>query len=82
MLTITLRSEYKTEDYPWYVGQDIPKLSPIILGKCLVTVTAGGDELEYIKKNFKNVPFHKSKLVQFWIGDLAKFIALNLNEET
>lgn len=44
----------------------------------VVEVQADGNELEYINKNFDNIPFHNSKETQRWFGDMARFIAGNL----
>lgn len=77
LLIVTTMKEYR-----WYVGQDAritPTDDGITLmedGICLVQ--ADGDELEYIRNNFINIPFSKTKRVQRWFGQEANFIALNL----
>lgn len=43
----------------------------------VVEIQLDGDELNYVVNNFVNVPYSKTKRVQNWYGDLAKFIAEN-----
>ncbi len=41
-------------------------------------IQAYGDELEFIRTNFDNVPISKTSRTQNWRGDLAKFIVENI----
>lgn len=58
----------------WHTGEKIylPPQSEV------VEVQADGHELEWIKENFNNIPYHKLNRVQNWSGDMARFIAQNL----
>lgn len=55
----------------WHVGEPIPYVTGAI------TLQADGDELELIKKTFKNIPITTKAAVK-WTGEIAKFIYLNL----
>lgn len=46
-------------------------------GEGVEVVQADGDELDYIRKRFNNIP-DCNKPVVAWYGDIAKFIACNL----
>ncbi len=41
-------------------------------------VQADGEELEYIRRNFSNLPMATNKHAPRWFGDLAKLIVANL----
>jgi hypothetical protein len=41
-------------------------------------VQADGDELDFILRNFANLPYAYDKLVKTWYGDMAKLIYFNL----
>jgi len=58
--------------HTWSVGKSLPERIDVD------EVQADGDELNYIMKNFTNIPFHNSKLVQSWTGDVAQFIVKHL----
>lgn len=62
-------------DKSWHVGDRAPNLSPDVV----MEIQADGDELEYIKRNFTNVPFHNSRRVMYWFGEMAQFIFANLD---
>lgn len=57
----------------WYVGEENPCVWEIV-----DTVQADGDELEYLRRTFENLPFSNRSRVQTWRGDFAQFIADNL----
>lgn len=61
----------------WHIGELIDG-NVFLTESTIVLVQADGDELEYIKRNFTNIPFHVTKRVQRWVGDDAGFIAHNL----
>jgi hypothetical protein len=46
-------------------------------GRNYVEVQADGDELEAIRTQFNNLPMHSRHVVR-WAGDMAAFIAMNL----
>lgn len=50
------------------------------MGEQLLEIQADGDELRIILSQCQNLP-RTSHPVQFWHGDLAKFIAANVNFE-
>lgn len=59
-----------------HVGQE--KLMREIINPAEVkSIQADGDELEYIKNSFCNIPYHKTKRVQKWEDELARFIIRN-----
>lgn len=76
-ITITNRENNDIKKYSWHIGEkteyihNLDKMSDIF-------IQADCDELLYIISNFKNIPFHQTKLVQKWSGDLARFIIMNL----
>ena len=43
----------------------------------IVSVRLDGDELDYIPRNFNNIPYNLKLKVQVWRGDMAKFIIEN-----
>lgn len=47
-------------------------------GEGVEVVQADGDELDYIKEKFSNIPFPTHKKAVAWYGDMAKFIVCNL----
>lgn len=46
--------------------------------KEITEVQASGEELEFIKDNFRNLPYVLFKKVQYWRGEMAEYIYLNL----
>ncbi len=71
MMYIVLKGE---RDITWKVGTEVPNRSPDMV----IEIQAKGPELEYIKQNFVNVPFHVSRPTQTWYGEMAQFIFANL----
>jgi hypothetical protein len=63
------------ESVQWYIGD---KFKPTIPGAMqIIRVYADGDELEYIKARFDNIPIvNDTRIV--WKGDTAQFIYDNL----
>ena len=59
------------ETITWNVESKINRIS----SSEVLQVTADGYELEWIKENFENIPYHKIKPIQTWTGDIAAFIA-------
>lgn len=59
--------------YLWEVGQKIPKHIVKTISS-YIKVEADGMELDWIIQNIINIPYHKSKSIQTWNGDLANFI--------
>jgi hypothetical protein len=43
----------------------------------IIEVQADGDELEYIKNKFTNIPMSTNRVIN-WYGDIARFIASNM----
>ena len=58
----------------WYIGNDTTQLHE--LARFAYEVFASGDELDYIKLRFPNLPYTHAHCR--WIGETAKFIVLNL----
>lgn len=58
----------------WHVGENIPSLRDVDVTE----VQADSEELIYIINLFKNLPHTDKRLVVRWFGDMAKFIAHNL----
>lgn len=56
----------------WHIGEKKPQLEKII------EVQADGSELEFIKDNFRNLPYVLFKKVQIWREEMAEYIYLNL----
>ena len=73
MLYITEGVEKKARSISWHVGEPLPDLN--IQG--VLVVQADGDELEFIYREFANIPHGRGSVVS-WFGDMAKFIAGNL----
>lgn len=76
MLYVILKSGKEIE---WHIGEKI-NCQPLHL-TTTEEVYADGDELEWIKESFDNIPFHKINRVQNWSGDMARFIASNLPQK-
>lgn len=75
------RFEDQISNYRWYINQPKPKFvyNDMREGQALPVVEwlqADGDELEYIKKRFHNLPFAES--ICLWRGEMAQFILDNL----
>lgn len=68
----------------WHTGEDKPDLwqpkDPLLPRRFIKEVQADGDELEFIRINFDNIPIPKlgHKRVVIWTGDMAMFIYNNL----
>ncbi len=52
----------------WHIGCACP-----IFTSGVIEVQADCDELEYIRRNFTNIPFHNGRVVK-WTGEFATFI--------
>jgi hypothetical protein len=65
-------------EYTWHVGNLIPDLNC----QC-VEVQADGHELEFLLKNFRNLPHVEVSVrrIQQWKGSLSQFIYDNLPGE-
>jgi len=60
------------KEVQWHVGETLRVMNT----ENLVTeIQADGDELEYLKQNFENLPYSRLARAQNWYGDMAKFIA-------
>lgn len=76
MMYINIKPVTEDITLTWHIGERL----------CLTTtdlhlvesIQADGDELEYIKSYFCNLPFVTNKRVVIWFGDDARFIAGNL----
>lgn len=67
-----------TERYEtmWHIGQEKPNF--FMYGDSVLYVQASGDELDFIKETFTNIPFSLNRKVTTWTGVFAEFIARNL----
>lgn len=61
--------------YEWQVNQPVPTLKA---GEQLTEIWANGQELEFIKTRFQNMPINTYNSRAYWCGDLAKIIYYNL----
>lgn len=68
--------DYNTIDLVWQVGDDHKKINDY--GRNCKSIQADGDELELIRETFDNIPIHKDRPIQRWVGDMATFIAMNI----
>ena len=59
----------------WHVGDMEPRAAEFISE--VTQVQADGDELDFIRKQFKNLP-DTNRAVVCWFGDHAKFIVAHL----
>jgi hypothetical protein len=59
----------------WHVGE--PTSNSRLWNASEITLQADGDELEYIRHNFSNVPIANKRVVR-WHGEFARFIATNM----
>jgi len=78
MMSIITQKKYENGmsenfEYVWHVGEPLPDLN--VQG--VLVVQADGDELEFIYREFANIPHGRGSVVM-WFGDMAKFIAGNL----
>ena len=59
----------------WHVGKELPRG----IGEFdYVVIQADGDELEYVRNNFVNLPIRKNSRTCLWEGGFARFILDNL----
>jgi hypothetical protein len=73
MLYIAEGTQEGANSISWHVGEPLPEID---VSRVLV-VQADGDELEFIYREFANIPHGRGGVVM-WYGDMAKFIAGNL----
>lgn len=82
-LTLTVFSEAKPLQLPWYVG--IPTAGVRAAARSaysnpdmLIQVAAEGEELIHIRNKFKNIPDVPSNQAMTWFDETAFFIATNI----
>lgn len=76
MICIIYKEHNKEKACYWNVGETTS--FPFLSTKEIICVQTDGDELDFIIKNFSNLPYPKHKSVVLWYGDLAKLIVFNL----
>lgn len=64
------------QEYTWHVGDLKPSDNTSFTD--VKEIQADGDELEYIQRNFSNIPMHTGRVVS-WKGSVAQFIYDGLN---
>ena len=64
-----------TRTLTYHISEGPINLSPM---EKVLEVQADGDEANYIKDEFDNIPFPVRTRVIRWYGDMAAFIAQNL----
>ncbi len=72
MLYVCGGKHRKEDDIFWHVGEEFPILGEEQMSR-ITLVQADFDELDLIRDNFKNLPFHDGR-VCLWRGDFARFI--------
>ena len=80
MLQITIKSRTHIPNYyEWHIGELVRSKihSEAILGK-IISVFADGDELDFILRNWVNIPYMKGARSMIWLGSIAGSIAFNL----
>lgn len=58
-----------------HVGEVVSRNS-LAIG--VISIQADGHELEFIAKNFSNIPIPKTNSVVIWYGEMARFILSNI----
>lgn len=77
MIKYCLYSRVEANTYEWKIGDSLQQLNEY--GAQCVEIEASGEELEMLLQQFENMPYSSARYdKQRWIGDLAKFIAMNL----
>lgn len=74
------------QEIQWHVGEDVKEIwqphNPKLPRRVVVELQADGHELEYVLKNFNNIPIRMVNGVphhsMIWFGDHARFIYHNL----
>lgn len=61
-----------TKQYTWHFGDKFP---PFV--GTMISLQADGDELDFIKLHFGNIPMSSGRIVM-WFDGMALFIAHNL----
>lgn len=74
MLCITFRDNRRTHESNWHVGEKVPRIQP----HKITQIQADGDEAEYINEVMGS---GINRAVQYYYGDLARTIYLNLRGE-
>lgn len=76
MLTVEYKSARLKKDVrqDWWINSKGPELAA---DDEIISVQADGDELDYVKVMFTNIPFNNSCRVQIWHGEFARFIIRN-----
>lgn len=79
MLCVTYITDNKNTpmEVEWYIGEKLkvyPSFFEEIKSQYVSEIQADGDELEFLKENFVNLPYPKNARVVIWHGDLAKTI--------
>lgn len=67
-------STTRDEVTPWHIGES----TKVTYCDVIVAVQADGEELDYIRNNFSNLPMREGHHAVVWEGELATFIARNL----
>ena len=76
MMYLKVLDSYNQEQtIQWHVGETLPEN---FYDLQVLELQADCHELDHIKMNFSNIPFHQIKRVQRWFGAMAQFIAHNL----
>lgn len=77
MLFISYSKSYNpsnNETRKWHLGEPTEDLTK---NGMVTAIQADGDELEYIRGHFSNVPMANASVVT-WTGEMAMFIVANL----
>ena len=65
-------------EHTWHVGEVIPHTWDNYKFQDVSEIQADCNELDYIRKNFVNIPDCPTSLHMKWTGDIAQFIYDNL----
>jgi len=60
----------------WHMSDSVPMLFAMAREN-ITSISAKGEELEYIRNHFDNLPIPNHRDVVFWYGETAKFIVAN-----
>jgi hypothetical protein len=65
--------------YEWHIGDSAKSMNDY--GRQCISIQADGDELEAIRQQFSNLPISNTRRVVRWTGEMAAFIAMNIQPQ-
>ena len=64
--------------FTWKIGDPPMRNKVDPFSQLYVEVTVDGPELDYVKTQFRGLPYHASRTMQTWYGAHAQFIVGNI----